>query len=188
MAEQKIPCGCGCMSLKQKVVKATKEKTKEKKAQKRPLDSRASPARRIPGDLAWLCAFSLLWDVIHHISRVGVGDGRLTSMVRKVLPPARPTLFTGFRMVDREIPALKVFLVKCRNRLVPTARHFHEPEAAQPPGFPVGDQIDAFNRPIGAKKLLNCFRSRTEWEIPDINVSRHTGLLSASPHMACVTC
>ena len=116
------------------------------------------------------------------------GDPRLTSMVRQVFPPAWLTLFAGLRVVDRERPALEVFFVEGGNGLVPTVHHFHEPEATQPPGFPVGDQIDVFDRPIGAKKLLNCFRCRTEWEIADINVRRHTGLLSASPHMACVTC
>jgi hypothetical protein len=43
------------------------------------------------------------------------------------------------------------------DRLVCATRHFHEPEAAQPSGLPVGDQIDVFDRPIGAKKLLNGF-------------------------------
>jgi hypothetical protein len=58
------------------------------------------------------------------------------------------TLFTGFRSVDCEIPTTEVFLVQGGDRLVPTARHFHEPEAALPPSFPVGDQLDRFDRPI----------------------------------------
>jgi hypothetical protein len=40
MAERKIPCGCGCIPLKEKDEKATKEKTEEKKDPKK-LDSRS---------------------------------------------------------------------------------------------------------------------------------------------------
>jgi hypothetical protein len=108
---------------------------------------------------------------------------------RTMLPPARLmlTLFTGFGVVDREISAIEVFLVEGGNRLAPPARHFHKAEAAQPPSFAIGDQFNGLHRPIGTEQVTNAFLSRAEWEITDINVRGHTGLLCASPHMACVT-
>ena len=84
----------------------------------------------------------------------GIGDRRFTLIRRMALPPAwsaGSALFAGFREVNREVSTIKVFLVQGGNRLVGAALHFHKPETAQPPAFPVGNEIDIFDRTIRAK-------------------------------------
>jgi len=102
-----------------------------------------------------------------------------------VLPSARTALFTGFREIHREAASPQLLLMEGVNRLVATARHGYEAEAPEPPGVSVRDQIDGLHFPVGTEEVANFLLARGEREIANIDVCRHSCLLTLHACTAC---
>ena len=68
---------------------------------------------------------------------------------------ARATILAGTSLADVERASTHLGLVQRSDRIIGTAFHLDEAEAARPAGVPVGDQVDRLDRPIGLEEVLD---------------------------------
>src|SRR5580658_9832079 len=120
--------------------------------------AKSSPAklqqRNLPARLARLARVSLV---------IIASPSSSTTTAAKALsaaPAALGTIRLRFRFVDGQRAPPQLGSVQRRNGLFRLARigHFHKPETARPPGFPVGDDAHFFHRSVSLEQSAQfCF-------------------------------
>jgi hypothetical protein len=98
--------------------------------------------QNLPARLAWLARMSL----------VIIASASPTTTAAKPLSAAAAlgAVCFRFRLVDGQRASAQLRSIQCRNGLLGLAGigHFHKPETARPPGFPVSNDTHFFHRSV----------------------------------------
>ncbi len=113
----------------------------------------------------------------HNLTK-NYAQNRVLVDTSSTLPSARASLLAGFGEVHRQAAPPQLLLIECVNRLVAAARHRHKAEAAQAAGVSVSNKIYVLHLLVGIEQIANFLRTCGEWEIANIDVCRHSCLLT----------